>query len=269
MAAAVSLALALWANEAALAQTAPAATPNSAEAVKAGDKAEAAAPKATVTSLESVLIIGTRRSQQSSIERKKNAATATDSIVAEDVGAFPDRNVGEAISRIAGVALDRGDFGEGVNVSIRGNGPELTRVELDGQSVRSGAGTDLLGGGDGRGAEFRELSSDLIKSVDVVKGSTAKMVEGSLGGGIIIETRTGLDFDKPYYSLRAAATQGDLNKKTTPNYNLVLADKFLNNRLGVLLNLNDSRYRSEAHQLTNGGSNNQQGLLRQMDFDNS
>lgn len=269
IAAAVSLALALWANEAALAQTAPAATPNSAEAVKAGDKAEAAAPKATVTSLESVLIIGTRRSQQSSIERKKNAATATDSIVAEDVGAFPDRNVGEAISRIAGVALDRGDFGEGVNVSIRGNGPELTRVELDGQSVRSGAGTDLLGGGDGRGAEFRELSSDLIKSVDVVKGSTAKMVEGSLGGGIIIETRTGLDFDKPYYSLRAAATQGDLNKKTTPNYNLVLADKFLNNRLGVLLNLNDSRYRSEAHQLTNGGSNNQQGLLRQMDFDNS
>ena len=74
--------------------------------------------------------------QQSAIGRKKHAATAQDSIVAEDVGAFPDRNIGEAISRIAGVALDRGDYGEGVNVSIRGNGPELTRVELDGQTVR-------------------------------------------------------------------------------------------------------------------------------------
>jgi TonB-dependent receptor len=266
---AVSMALALWAQQAALAQQSTgAAAP---ETAKPDEAKPATAQKvgAPTQSLEAVLVVGTRQSQQSAISRKKNAATAQDSIVAEDVGAFPDRNIGEAISRIAGVALDRGDYGEGVNVSIRGNGPELTRVELDGQTVRSGAGTDLLGGGDGRGAEFRELSSDLIKSVDVVKGSTAKMVEGSLGGGIIIETRTGLDFDKPYYSLRAAVTQSDLNKKTTPNYNLVLADKFLDNRLGVLLNLNDSRYRSEVHQLTNGGSNNQAGLLRPMDFDNS
>ena len=50
-----------------------------------------------------VQVVGTRASQQSSIERKKNAATAIDSIVAEDVGSLPDRNVGEAISRIAGI----------------------------------------------------------------------------------------------------------------------------------------------------------------------
>lgn len=260
---AVSLALALLAHEAALAQQSPA------EPAAPAAKPAEAKPKAPVNELETVLVVGTRQSQQSAINRKKNAATAQDSIVAEDVGAFPDRNIGEAISRIAGVALDRGDFGEGVNVSIRGNGPELTRVELDGMGVRSGAGTDLLGGGDGRGTEFRELSSDLIKSVDIIKGSTAAMTEGSLGGGIIIQTRTGLDFDKPYYSLRAAATQSSLIKKTTPNLNLVLADKFLDKRLGVITNLNYSRYQSEMHSITQGGSNNQQGLVRQADFDNS
>jgi len=261
------MALALWAHEAALAQEAPAAKAEAAKPEEA--KPAARKPAAPVQELETVLVIGTRQSQQSSINRKKNAATAQDSIVAEDVGAFPDRNIGEAISRIAGVALDRGDFGEGVNVSIRGNGPELTRVEMDGMAVRSGAGTDLLGGGDGRGTEFRELSSDLIKSVDVVKGSTAAMTEGSLGGGIIITTRTGLDFNKPYYSLRAAATQSSLIKKTTPNFNLVLADKFLDKRLGVITNLNYSRYQSEMHSISQGGSNNQQGLVRQADFDNS
>lgn len=268
VATAVSMALALWASPAALAQEA--AKASGPDAAKADDaKTAARKPGAPVQELETVLVIGTRQSQQSSINRKKNAATTQDSIVAEDVGAFPDRNIGEAISRIAGVALDRGDFGEGVNVSIRGNGPELTRVEMDGMAVRSGAGTDLLGGGDGRGTEFRELSSDLIKSVDIVKGSTAAMTEGSLGGGIIITTRTGLDFDKPYYSLRLAATQSDLNKQTTPNYNLVLADKFLDKRLGVLINLNKSRYKSEQHGVTQGGSNNQQGLVRLADFDNS
>ncbi|WP_457355866.1 TonB-dependent receptor [Roseateles sp. P5_D6] len=263
VATAVSMALALMAQQSALAQ-------QSGDGAKPEDaKPAARKPGAPVQELETVLVVGTRQSQQSSINRKKHAATAQDSIVAEDVGAFPDRNIGEAISRIAGVALDRGDFGEGVNVSIRGNGPELTRVEMDGMAVRSGAGTDLLGGGDGRGTEFRELSSDLIKSVDVIKGSTAAMTEGSLGGGIIITTRTGLDFDKPFYSFRAAATQSDLNKQNTPNFNLVLADKFLDKRLGVIVNLNKSRYKSEQHGVTQGGSNNQQGLVRLGDFDGS
>jgi TonB-dependent receptor len=130
-----------------------------------------------------------------------------DSIVAEDVGSLPDRNIGEAISRMSGIALDRGDFGEGVSVAVRGNGPDLTRVEIDGQGVQSAGGTDMNGGGSGRGTEFRQLSADLIKSVDVVKGSTADMTEGSLGGGIIIKTRTGLDFKKPFASVRVAASR--------------------------------------------------------------
>lgn len=269
VATAVSMALALWAQQAAMAQDNGSATPTAKEDSKPEDAKPAARKPAATQELEAVLIIGTRKSQQSAIDRKKHAATTQDSIVAEDVGAFPDRNIGEAISRVAGVALDRGDFGEGVNVSIRGNGPELTRVEMDGMAVRSGAGTDLLGGGDGRGTEFRELSSDLIKSVDIVKGSTAAMVEGSLGGGVIITTRTGLDFAKPYYSFKVEATRSDLNKKTTPNFNLVLADKFLDKRLGVIANLNRSYYKNEQHGIAQGGSNSWEGLSRSADFDNS
>lgn len=274
---AVSLALAILASEAVMAQEkapekideksveTPVAKPKDA----AAEKDQKTSKQAAANELEKIVVIGTRASQQSSIARKKGAATAQDSIVAEDVGAFPDRNVAEAISRIAGIALDRGDFGEGVTVSVRGNGAELTRVELDGQAVQAGGGTNLLQGGDGRGVELRELSSDLIKSVDVVKGSTAAMTEGSLGGGIIINTRTGLDFSKPYYSLRTAISQGSLNTKKSPNLNLVLADKFFDKRLGVLVNLSRSDYHNEIHQLTNGGVNNSQGLVRALDYDNS
>jgi TonB-dependent receptor len=228
---------------------------------------QAQAAPADADAMKQVKVVGTRASQQSGIERKKNAATAIDSIVAEDVGALPDRNVGEAISRMAGIALDRGDFGEGVTVAVRGNGPELTRVELDGQAVQSAGGSDMNGGGDGRGMEFRQLSADLIKSVDVVKGSTADMTEGALGGGIQIKTRTGLDFKKPFASLRLGASQSSLNKKWQPDANLILANKYMNGRLGLLLNASTTTLANEGHLAQVSGAN--QGYYRLYDFDNS
>ena len=258
---AVSLAVAsLVAGNAAMAQETP--------APQDPPRNQAAPGDATVDANIATVVVSTRRSQQSSISRKKNAATAMDSIVAEDVGSLPDRNIGEAISRMAGVSLDRGDFGEGVNVAVRGNGPELTRVELDGQAVLAAGGADNNGGASGRGTEFRQLSADLIKSVDVVKGSTADMTEGSLGGGIIIKTRTGLDFAKPFASLRLSGSQSNLNKKWEPDANLILADKFLNNRLGVLVNASKSTLANESHSMQVATSANQ-GYARALDFDNS
>lgn len=215
-----------------------------------------------------VLVVGTRASQQSAIDRKKNASTAVDSIIAEDIGAFPDRNVGEAISRIAGVALDRGDYGEGMNVSVRGNGPDLTRVEIDGMGVVAAGGSDLNGGGNGRGVELRELPSDLIKSVDIIKGSTAAMTEGSLGGGVQINTRTGLDFKSRFMSARVSGSKNTINNKWGPDLNLIFADKFLEGRLGVVATLNKSKMYNENHRqevVTSGSA----GYARAWDFDNS
>jgi TonB-dependent receptor len=218
--------------------------------------------------ITTVTIVATRRSQQSSIDRKKNAATAIDSIVAEDVGSLPDRNIGEAISRIAGVALDRGDFNEGISVSVRGNGPDLTRVELDGQAVQNAGGANLNGNDDGRSTEFRQLSADLIKSVDVVKGSTPDMTEGSLGGGIRIETRNGLDFKEPFISVRAAKTQSNLSKNWSPDLNLIATRKFMHDRLGVLLNASIQKLDNEGHQFQTS-SNGNNGFSRPADLDGS
>jgi TonB-dependent receptor len=263
---AVSLAVAsLMAGHAALAQDTPAPQDaTNAQAPAAGTGATAA-PQGNneIASGIATVVVSTRRSQQSSIARKKNAATAIDSIVAEDVGSLPDRNIGEAISRMAGIALDRGDFGEGVTVAVRGNGPDLTRVEIDGQAVQSA--NNAAGG---RGSEFRQLSADLIKSVDVVKGSTADMVEGSLGGGIIIKTRTGLDFKEPFVSVRVAGTTNNLNKKWEPDTNVILSRKFLDNRLGVILNASKSTTANEQHQMQVATSA-AAGYARLIDFDNS
>ncbi|MBC7782651.1 MAG: TonB-dependent receptor plug domain-containing protein, partial [Burkholderiales bacterium] len=191
----------------------------------------------------------------------------TDSIVAEDVGSFPDRNVNEAISRVPGVALGRNDYGEGESVAIRGNGPNLTRVELDGIGVQSTNGLAISAAG-GRSADLRELPADLIRSVDIVKGTTADMVEGSLGGSILIETRTGLDFEQPYFSLRLGGQQNTLSEEWSPDGNFVAAGQFLDGRLGVIASATINNIQTNAHAIENTISGNR-GYARLFDFDQS
>jgi len=219
------------------------------------------------TDVQDVIVVGSRASQQSANERKKRAKTATDSIVADDIGSFPDRNVAEAISRVPGVALGRNEYGEGADVAIRGNGPDLTRVELDGVGMTSTTGL-AINNDSARSADLRELPADLVKSIDVVKGSTADMTEGSLGGGIQIKTRTGLDFAKPYFTLRAGANQNSLGKEWMPDFNGVASRKFFGGRLGAIVSGSYSKIQNNGHGYEQTTSNNR-NYARDFDFDNS
>lgn len=238
--------------------------PSSGPVVRTGDETAVAQD---AQGDEGIVVVGARASQQSANNRKKNARTATDSIVADDIGSFPDRNVNEAISRIPGVALGRNEFGEGESVAVRGNGPDLTRVELDGIGVQSTNGLAIQSGA-GRSADLRELPAELVKSVDVVKGSTADMTEGSLGGTVQIKTRTGLDFKKPYFSLRAGAGQNSLGKDWTPDFNGVAASKFFDDRLGVIVSGSYSKIQNNGHSYETTTSGNR-GYARLFDFDQS
>lgn len=221
--------------------------------------------------IEQITVVGTRASQRSSIERKKNAATAMDSITAEDVGSFPDQNVNEAISRVAGIALDRGDNGEGQGISVRGNGGDLTRVDIDGMTVLNSNGA--LSGGTGAGlggrsADLRELPAAMIKSIDVIKGTTAAMTEGSLGGSVHIETRNGLDFDQPFFQLSTDGQMNSISEEITPSGSAIFGRSFMDGRLGITGNINYSEFEtiSDAQQPQTSGN---AGPFRNADFDQS
>jgi len=177
-----------------------------------------------------IMVTGTRKSVASAIDRKIRNATVSDSLVAEDINQFPDKNVGEALSRITGVQLTR-DFGEGSQVAIRGVEPDLNRVEINGMSVLSTNGTA------GRGAELRELASELIASIDVFKGTTADMTEGGVGGTVSIRTRKPLDFKETTIATTISGEQASSRGGVQPRASLLLADKFLDGRLGVMANL--------------------------------
>ncbi|TWI69475.1 TonB-dependent receptor [Pseudoduganella lurida] len=191
----------------------------------------ASAQQAPATDKGNVVVVsGTRQSVASAIDRKKNASTVVDSIVAEDIGEFPDKNVGEALSRVTGVQLSR-DFGEGSQVNIRGVEANLNRIEINGLSVLSTNGTA------GRGAELRELPAELIKSIDVFKGVTADQTEGGIGGTVSIKTNMPLDFKKRTVVVKLEGEHSTNRGGVQPRGSLLLADRFLDGRLGLMANL--------------------------------
>ena len=79
---------------------------------------------------------GTRAALVESLDRKRGAKIVQDSIVAEDLGSFPDDNVADSLSHITGITLRRTRGGEGQYVNVRGLGPEFSIVTLNGRHAR-------------------------------------------------------------------------------------------------------------------------------------
>ena len=69
-----------------------------------------------------------RAAVASAIDCIKGADSVTDSIVAEDIGQFPDMNVGEALSHITGVQLTCKSC-EGLEVFICNVEPDLNPLK--------------------------------------------------------------------------------------------------------------------------------------------
>ncbi|RZL80625.1 MAG: TonB-dependent receptor, partial [Sphingomonas sp.] len=61
-----------------------------------GAQAEGSAP-----AQDDIVVTGVRASLQSAQNIKRNSAQIVDSIVAEDIGKLPDRNIAEALQRVS------------------------------------------------------------------------------------------------------------------------------------------------------------------------
>lgn len=203
--------------------------------------------------LEEIVVSGIRFSQRSALDRKKAAVTMSDSLVAEDIGAFPDKNIAEALQRIPGVQIGR-DNGEGSIVSVRGVAPDLLRVELNSVGAMGMAGS--------RSVDFRDMASELVKSLDVIKGSEARLTEGGIGGTIHVNTRKPNEFNENFFSVGGEAQYNDLIGDVMPKVNAVGVYKF-NDRLGVLLNVTAQDKDTVMHGIRNTE------WARFADYDNS
>ncbi|WP_245654142.1 TonB-dependent receptor [Novosphingobium rosa] len=191
---------------------------------------------------EGIVVTGVRASLQSAQAIKRNSDQIVDSIVAEDIGKLPDRNVAEALQRISGIQIQR-QYGEGSSVAIRG----LTQVrtELNGRDIFTASG----GGGEGTSPpgtlSLEDVPSELLAGIDVYKNPASDLVEDQLSGTINFRTRKPFDFNGFKISGSVSGTHSDLVKKTEPSASLMVSDRW-NTGIGEIGVLVSASYQHTA-----------------------
>jgi iron complex outermembrane recepter protein len=148
------------------------------------------APTESPTTMGEFVVNGYASSLAASLQAKRASEDNVEVISAEDVGKFPDLNLAESLSHLPGVSVDY-LFGEGERVSIEGTDPNLNRVLLNGEPV-STADWYVL---DNQSRQFNYLliSPDLVQQAEVYKTWEPKLLEGSLGATVMVDTRNPLD----------------------------------------------------------------------------
>lgn len=190
---------------------------------------------------EEVIVTGSyRESLANALEAKRGATGSVDAIMAEDIADFPDHNVAESLQRIPGVAISRA-AGEGRQISVRGLGPDYTRVRINGmEAIATSGGTDAIGGANrGRGFDFNTFSSDLFSSLIVRKTASADVEEGSLGATVDLKAAQPFDFNELTLVANAQAGYNDLSEEVDPKISF-LASNVFNDVLGALVSLSYS-----------------------------
>ena len=221
-----SAAVSLLAIAAASLCAAPAAAQDQVVPGRAAD--EQAAPANPPEGSE-ILVTGFRASLDSALELKRNETAAIDSIVAEDIGKFPDSNLAESMQRIPGVALARGDGGEGRNISVRGLGAQFTRVRINGmEGTSQTGGSDIFGAGNtGRSFDFNTFPTEIFSRLTVRKTPSADVEEGSLGATVDLTAPRPFDNSEDFvFSATARGVYNEIADQVDPRASMLVSKKF-------------------------------------------
>lgn len=227
-------------NFACAAASAQDASPSSAAGQTAVDQTEDAQNEIVVT--------GVRQSIESAIDAKRDASEIKDVINAEDIGQLANDNVAEALQRITGVQVNRGNDGEGKQVQVRGLSEN--NVTING-ATPSGTGDVDLSNGNDRSVNFQDLPAELFSGVEILKALTADQIEGSLGGTINLQTRAPLKGKRNLIvNLSGTAKYAEVGELSRQDANLFVQKKFLDTPLGdfgVIINVGYKEIASYAY----------------------
>ena len=195
-------------------------------------------------SVTEVTVTGYRLAQITALQDKKSSNTIKESVTADDAGKLPDRNAGESLARVTGVAVTT-DQGEGRYVTIRGIDSALNNITIDGQIIGSPEG-------DTRRVAMDTVPANILSKLEVIKAATPDLDGNAIGGTINLVTPS--VFDDPDGRLfNASADFGyyDLGGQNPWGGSLAWGNVF-NDRFGILLSASYSDREFTSHNVQGG-----------------
>jgi TonB-dependent receptor len=167
---------------------------------------------------EYVEVIGQAASIDQALKEQRRSDSVQSTVHADGVAQLPDQNVAEATQRLPGVSVER-DQGEGRFVSVRGLGPDLNSVSVNGTLIPSPEA-------DRRAVALDVLPSELVQSLSVVKTLTPDMDANSLGGTIEVESLSAFDHKGLFYTGSAEGSYDDNTEQTSPKFSGAISNRF-------------------------------------------
>jgi TonB-dependent receptor len=177
--------------------------------------------------LSTITVTGQLQGQSKALNTQMNKGNITNIISSDQVGRFPDANIGDALKRIPGINVQY-DQGEARFGNIRGTAPQYNSVMINGERIPSAEAED-------RTVQLDLVPSDMIQAIEVNKAVTPDMDGDAIGGAVNLVTRSAP------YDRRISVTLGSgynlLAEKPMLTGSAIFGDRFANNKLGVIASI--------------------------------
>lgn len=189
---------------------------------------------------EEMVVLGDRlKGQARALNQQKNNANITNIVAADQIGRFPDANVGDAMKRIPGITIQV-DQGEARFGLIRGTSPRLNSVTVNGERIPSAEAEN-------REVQLDLIPADMIQAIEVNKALTPDMDGDAIGGSVNLITRGAPS------GMRVSTTLGSgynfLRNQPMMIGSLILGDRFFDDKLGVIVSGSYNDHRLGSHNI--------------------
>lgn len=184
------------------------------------------------------VVLGDRlKGQAKALNMQRNNENITNVISSDQVGRFPDSNIGDALKRVPGITMQN-DQGEARNIIVRGLAPELNSVTLNGDRIPSAEG-------DNRRVQMDLIPSDMISTIEVNKTLTPDMDADAIGGSVNLVTRAAPNGQR--ISATLSSGLNPIRGKALYTGGFVYANRFAKNAIGLVLSgsYNNNNYGSD------------------------
>ncbi len=173
--------------------------------------------------IEEVRVNGGLQGQSKALNQQKTSTNITNIIASDQVGKFPDANIGDALKRIPGINVQY-DQGEARFGNIRGTAPQYNSITINGERIPSAEAEN-------RTIQLDLIPSDMIQAIEVNKAVTPDMDGDAIGASVNLVT-----LSEPAGERITGAFSGGYNflaEKMNYAANLIYGNRFVQDKIGM------------------------------------